>query len=217
MPTFSHSLAENRFSRTQRAFTLIELLVVIAIIGILVALLLPAVQAAREAVRRSQCVNNLRQIGIAMQNFHDTNGHLPPATTYGAADGVSGYPFTVLIYPFLEEQSLSDEIDRIHELHLAQPSGNLRPFWATSKYASLLDPILTTNVVQVFICPSDERANDPFFDKRGNAPGGYASTYTWNPSKVQRLWYPVSIGPTNPDGCDFCSDHTRCLPGLRLG
>jgi prepilin-type N-terminal cleavage/methylation domain-containing protein/prepilin-type processing-associated H-X9-DG protein len=89
--------------KSQHGFTLVELLVVIAIIGILVALLLPAIQAARESARRSQCVNNLKQIGVAMHNYHDTNKELPP----GSISCCWG-TWQMGILQFIEEQQLAD-------------------------------------------------------------------------------------------------------------
>jgi prepilin-type N-terminal cleavage/methylation domain-containing protein len=91
--------------RTFRGFTLVELLVVIAIIAVLIALLLPAIQAAREAARRMQCANHLKQIGIGVHNFHDTRNGLPPSGLGGKSPG-----FWFLIYPFIEQQALYDEI-----------------------------------------------------------------------------------------------------------
>ncbi len=87
--------------RTRRGFTLIELLVVIAIIAVLIALLLPAVQAAREAARRAQCVNNLKQLGLAVHNYVSSNNTLPPSTMYPASSSFSGgwsfaWPLTLL-------------------------------------------------------------------------------------------------------------------------
>lgn len=92
-------------SRTNRSsgFTLVELLVVIAIIGILVALLLPAVQAAREAARRTQCVNHLKQIGLATQNYHDARNGLPPMRVY---DHQPTWLFLLLDY--MEESQVKD-------------------------------------------------------------------------------------------------------------
>jgi prepilin-type N-terminal cleavage/methylation domain-containing protein len=99
----------------KKGFTLIELLVVIAIIGILVALLLPAVQAAREAARRASCYNNLKQVGLALHNYHDVNRSLPPgwmawdpATGRPWVGGQPGWGWAPRILPYLELESLQD-------------------------------------------------------------------------------------------------------------
>lgn len=101
----------------KRGFTLVELLVVIAIIGILVALLLPAVQAAREAARRTSCINNMRQLGIALLNYESSNQQLPPGCTYrtNAADPLPAPRFTpqvVFLMQFLEEGPRFSNYDR---------------------------------------------------------------------------------------------------------
>src|SRR5438552_996747 len=93
-----------------RAFTLVELLVVIAIIGVLVALLLPAVQTAREASRRMACANNLKQLTLGMQNHHDVFGKLPPGgEKQSGVRYVIGWP--AYIFPFIEQKNLRDQID----------------------------------------------------------------------------------------------------------
>src|SRR3954462_4789925 len=115
----------------QQAFTLVELLVVIAIIGILVALLLPANQAAREAARRSQCSNNMKQIGLAVQNYVSTRKYLPPVRI---ADHQQTW--LVLILPHLEEQQVADLWD-----------SKLGCFYNQSLQ-------MRTSVINAFFCPS---------------------------------------------------------------
>ncbi|WP_298860975.1 DUF1559 domain-containing protein [uncultured Gimesia sp.] len=106
-----------RFNTPRRGFTLIELLVVIAIIAILIALLLPAVQQAREAARRSTCKNNLKQIGLALHNYHETHSILPPGWI-GVEPGVganvefgSGWGWNTMVLPYLDQSNLYNKID----------------------------------------------------------------------------------------------------------
>ena len=118
-----------------KGFTLVELLVVIAIIGILVALLLPAVQVAREAARRCSCRNGMRQIGWATLNFHDVNRHLPPPKVGNTPFSNQGSTF-VLLLPYLEEGSLYDTYDFSKDIN---------------------DPVnqpVTTGVITTYLCPS---------------------------------------------------------------
>jgi len=93
-------------SGKRKAFTLVELLVVIAIIGILIALLLPAVQAAREAARRSQCSNNLKQLGLGLHNYHDVNKRMPIGARRGGATGGWGASFYVGLLPYVEQNAI---------------------------------------------------------------------------------------------------------------
>lgn len=120
--------------RSARGFTLVELLVVIAIIGILVALLLPAVQAARGAARRMQCKNNLKQLGLAMHNYHDVHKQLPPGfmvvNEQGEING--GWAWAVFLMPYLEQSPLQDKLSITqYTLNEVVSDPNLQPLLST--------------------------------------------------------------------------------------
>jgi prepilin-type N-terminal cleavage/methylation domain-containing protein len=119
------------------AFTLIELLVVIAIIGILMSLLLPAVQAIRESARRTECKNNLRQVALATHLYHDSFERLPPGWIGDAADDLPGWGWASKILPFVEQNNVYDTID--FTLPIDDPAN------ATAVSA----------VIATFQCPSD--------------------------------------------------------------
>jgi len=161
-------------SRPLRGFTLVELLVVIAIIGILVALLLPAVQAAREAARRMSCTNNLKQTALSLHNYHDTYQAFPPAGLYPVGITGSSWSAQARLLPFREQANLQDLIN--WSMHY-----NLQPVVAQTK-------------VPGYTCPSDVK-NRPRLDPQPSNPNfthfpiGYAinmgTWFVFDPSTQQ--------------------------------
>jgi len=180
----------------------VELLVVIAIIGILVALLLPAIQAARESARRSHCLNNLKQIGLALQQYADVYHRLPPASTSPVDVGVWNYPLTPavhlhswasLLLPFLEDTSLRGIINY---------------------NVSSLDPAnrrAAATIVSVYRCPS-------FFGSDYSAEPKYTALsdtlairnyVAIGATDVGKLWGPGPDGRRRPDGTIYFQSETR--------
>ena len=152
-------MCKNGHAPRRPGFTLIELLVVIAIIAVLVGLLLPAVQAAREAARRAQCINNLKQLGLGLANYESVHSVYPPAyvgdpfaagadsgVTYpdGNRNGPPGFAWGSLLLPFLEQAPL----------HSAFNFG--RPCWAMENAS------LATTKLSLFLCPSSAGGGDGF-------------------------------------------------------
>jgi len=171
--------------RTRFAFTLIELLVVIAIIAILIGLLLPAVQKIREAANRTKCSNNLKQLGLAIHNYHDTRGYLPVSTSPWAEGGPlprNGRGWITESLPYLEQDNLAARLDvtRAQDFFGYGPDSlagtNMQPW--------------TTTVLPLLRCPSD-----------GLSPKTTATfNYQWDPRPSAITNYKGVIGDNRMGG-----------------
>ena len=158
----SHTTSES----TRRGFTLVELLVVIAIIAVLFGMLLPAVQRVRDAASRAQCANNLKQIGLALNNYNDQNGHLPAsneAQVPGPTTQIQAN-WAIRILPFLELDSISQRyfVDKLNTDSLNGP--------ARESY------------VRVYICPADPMSHEP--DEPSTGPGRFLA---YRPSNYRAM------------------------------
>ena len=161
-------------SYRSRGFTLIELLVVIAIIAILVALLLPAVQQAREAARRTQCKNNLKQIGLAIHNYHDAYGCIPIADVNGAVNPISAH---ARLLPQLEQNALYNLVD------------------FNVPYDHVNNTIPRMTELAVFRCPSDPTPLPAAVGGRNN--------YYWNAGSGVVMYTSGGAGQPDPNGVIF--------------
>jgi len=200
----------------RRGFTLIELLVVIAIIGVLVALLLPAVQSAREAARRSQCTNNLKQIGLAIHNYHSANDCLPPGgevnsndytnpayVQYGWSPGPQNFSMNVRLLPYMEQTTTYNSANfAVSALWNVGGSSLVDGFG--------INKTLRRTKVASYVCPSDtnEFADDPQF------PGcSYHNNQGTN--RYNNAWR--STGPTYYQGHDGSLQQLRSFGSITDG
>jgi prepilin-type N-terminal cleavage/methylation domain-containing protein/prepilin-type processing-associated H-X9-DG protein len=154
------------------AFTLVELLVVIAIIGVLVALLLPAIQQSREAARRAQCVNNLRQHGLALSMYHEREETFPPAVTDDNGGSTQLHTWAVLILPYVEQSGLYT----IYDFPAGQDAAVNRPVVSTP--------------LSIYSCPSSD---DAYYEGDGHyAKGDYAVVSGTQPADNGGPMFPQS-------------------------
>jgi prepilin-type N-terminal cleavage/methylation domain-containing protein/prepilin-type processing-associated H-X9-DG protein len=178
----------------RQGFTLVELLVVIAIIGILIALLLPAVQAAREAARRMQCSNNLHQLGIALHSYHDARGVFPMNRTGKTAQNWSAL---AMISPYVEQANMYNRFNF---------SGY--PYTTTigtgTKYDAGTNQEVSKTVVNVFLCPSDPGG---VISTDGLAPTNYL--FNVGSGRVNNGSISVSTTGLTPDGIAYQASAIR--------
>ncbi|GAA4437441.1 DUF1559 domain-containing protein [Bremerella cremea] len=182
------------FCRKPKAFTLVELLVVIAIIGVLISLLLPAVQQAREAARKMHCTNNMKQLGLAVHNYHDNFGRFPPgylhpddasyrASPYDWNNAENGYGWGTFILPFIEQSALHDSFDFT------------TPWTATE----------AQHEISAYVCPSD--ASPPL--NRFYYQDHYLQDTTKpETDRMAKSNYVANYGTASPNGAIFSKSGT---------
>jgi prepilin-type N-terminal cleavage/methylation domain-containing protein len=201
----------HRKPRRRRAFTLVELLVVVAIIGILIALLLPAVQAAREAARRMQCGNNLKQLGLALHNYEGVHKRFPMSACHDNFTWNQAHPshhanLFVALLPYIEQLALYRSCDfTVNTSHLSRIGGT--------------GPFVHESVIPAFVCPTDEQPKywngNPYYHGSGastanqkRATANYGASignqYFWScPS------FPGNLFGTGPAGHGDTLDSSR--------
>ncbi|HMO84411.1 MAG TPA: DUF1559 domain-containing protein [Lacipirellulaceae bacterium] len=168
----------------QPAFTLVELLVVIAIIGVLVALLLPAIQAAREAARRAQCFNNLKQLGVSIHNHHSARNYFPMGMEwYDHSDQQSARLFwTFAILPYMEQNPLNNVADWSVGFAFRREEENNRLF---------------STPIPAYQCPSDEHGVNTAYSPQGYSRSNYVACYSPDGRMVE-----PSVDIAVIDGCN---------------
>lgn len=194
-------------SRSRTGFTLVELLVVIAIIGVLIALLLPAVQQAREAARRMTCSNHLKQLALACHNYHDTYSQFPLSYRQGGYDvNGNGTSWMREVLPFIEQANLYDQIDPRWGVG-NDPRNSASPWHSNPTQGS--NAWVAQQVIDSFLCPSDGLNDEGRRTGRANIDGGAniainnykgvcGANWAWGTWQVSTGPHAVTpFGPTN--------------------
>src|SRR5688572_11241567 len=158
-----HTEFSRRFAmvKLKKAFTLVELLVVIAIIGVLVALLLPAVQSARESARRSQCNNNLKQVTLGMHNYADAYKQTFPVGEYSCCWGT----WLVALLPYVEQQAMFDQYKYFGSIQNAA-GNNYAQVDANTRYGGAMNLEITRTQIKAYTCPSDPKLSNSTLNNR---------------------------------------------------